>query len=141
WHYWPYRLRVHQPGQGLDGIRWAHGREYRALSNAAKPYVGAPPAVHIGAGGQGLFALERVRRANARTDTRRATLPRVARTDVAYPSENAGKWRNGRRARFRSVCPKGREGSTPSFPTITEKHQHRISSQPCRRASGVGAVL
>jgi hypothetical protein len=28
-----------------------------------------------------------------------------------------GKWRNGRRARFRSVCPKGREGSTPSFPT------------------------
>src|SRR5215475_5772445 len=29
----------------------------------------------------------------------------------------SGKWRNGRRARFRSVCPKGREGSTPSFPT------------------------
>ena len=28
-----------------------------------------------------------------------------------------GKWRNGRRARFRSVCPKGREGSTPSFRT------------------------
>ena len=28
-----------------------------------------------------------------------------------------GKWRNGRRARFRSVCPEGREGSTPSFPT------------------------
>jgi hypothetical protein len=29
----------------------------------------------------------------------------------------SGKWRNGRRARFRSVCPEGREGSTPSFPT------------------------
>src|SRR5919206_587315 len=28
-----------------------------------------------------------------------------------------GKWRNGRRARFRSVCPKGRGGSTPPFPT------------------------
>ncbi len=28
-----------------------------------------------------------------------------------------GEWRNGRRARFRSVCPKGREGSTPSSPT------------------------
>ena len=28
-----------------------------------------------------------------------------------------GGWRNGRRARFRSVCPKGREGSNPSSPT------------------------
>src|SRR3954467_7656528 len=28
-----------------------------------------------------------------------------------------GKWRNGRRARFRSVCPKGRGGSTPPLPT------------------------
>jgi hypothetical protein len=26
-------------------------------------------------------------------------------------------WRNGRRARFRSVCPKGRGGSTPPIPT------------------------
>jgi len=29
----------------------------------------------------------------------------------------SGKWRNGRRARFRSVCPKGRGGSTPPLPT------------------------
>src|SRR5260370_39118383 len=28
-----------------------------------------------------------------------------------------GGWRNGRPARFRSVCPKGREGSNPSSPT------------------------
>src|SRR5690349_4053692 len=28
-----------------------------------------------------------------------------------------GGWRNGRRARFRSVCPQGREGSNPSSPT------------------------
>src|SRR5206468_4360684 len=28
-----------------------------------------------------------------------------------------GGGRNGRRARFRSVCPKGREGSNPSSPT------------------------
>jgi hypothetical protein len=28
-----------------------------------------------------------------------------------------GMWRNGRRARFRSVCPKGRGGSTPPIPT------------------------
>ena len=28
-------------------------------------------------------------------------------------SASLGKWRNGRRARFRSVCPKGRGGSTP----------------------------
>lgn len=31
-----------------------------------------------------------------------------------------GKWRNGRRARFRSVCPKGRGGSTPPLPTRNE---------------------
>src|SRR5690349_3423630 len=37
-----------------------------------------------------------------------------------------GKWRNGRRARFRSVCPKGRGGSTPPLPT----HEHH------RRAPG-----
>ncbi len=28
------------------------------------------------------------------------------------------KWRNGRRARFRSVCPKGRGGSTPPLRTL-----------------------
>src|SRR3954454_9338987 len=37
------------------------------------------------------------------------------------PADNVvarqGKWRNGRRARFRSVCPKGRGGSTPPLPT------------------------
>jgi hypothetical protein len=32
----------------------------------------------------------------------------------------SGKWRNGRRARFRSVCPKGRGGSTPPLPTLVE---------------------
>src|SRR5208283_636749 len=39
-----------------------------------------------------------------------------------------GGWRNGRRARFRSVCPKGREGSNPSSPT------HEVSAGPDGRA-------
>jgi hypothetical protein len=30
-----------------------------------------------------------------------------------------GGWRNGSRARFRPVCPKGREGSNPSSPTCS----------------------
>src|SRR5690606_16832065 len=56
-----------------------------------------------------------------------------------YPSlarsgrlRRSGKWRNGRRARFRSVCPKGREGSTPSFPTLTGSR----SAAGSRRVSG-----
>src|SRR4051795_1336383 len=35
-------------------------------------------------------------------------------------SARQGKWRNGRRARFRSVCPKGRGGSTPPLPTSSQ---------------------
>ena len=37
---------------------------------------------------------------------------------LCYLRFRQGEWRNGRRARFRSVCPKGREGSTPSSPTL-----------------------
>jgi hypothetical protein len=29
------------------------------------------------------------------------------------------KWRNGRRAWFRTMCPQGRVGSTPTFGTIS----------------------
>lgn len=32
---------------------------------------------------------------------------------------HSGKWRNGRRACLRSMCLNRREGSNPSFPTIT----------------------
>src|SRR5690606_17088570 len=41
----------------------------------------------------------------------------TARVKLCEPLMPRGEWRNGRRARFRSVCPKGREGSTPSSPT------------------------
>src|SRR5262249_14846748 len=62
-----------------------------------------------------------------RTPTRAASL-RLLRTRC-YPgyectwgranlSPRPGGWRNGRRARFRSVCPKGCEGSNPSSPTV-----------------------
>src|SRR5688500_3358970 len=43
-------------------------------------------------------------------------------------------WRNGRRARFRSVCPKGRGGSTPPIPTRTPQgladHRRALKSFP-----------
>ena len=42
-------------------------------------------------------------------------------------------WRNGRRARFRSVCPKGRGGSTPPIPT-------RRLGAPCPRKARMGSV-
>ena len=35
---------------------------------------------------------------------------------VVASLSRSGEWRNGRRARFRSVCPKGRGGSTPPRP-------------------------
>src|SRR5690606_25397242 len=63
-----------------------------------------------------------------------------------YPSlarsgrlRRSGKWRNGRRARFRSVCPKGREGSTPSFPTHRLPVHHREPSR-FRRSACTPAV-
>ncbi len=54
----------------------------------------------------------------------------------------SGEWRNGRRARFRSVCPKGRGGSTPPSPTylVTCFCPLRTSRTP-RTPSGVGAFL
>jgi hypothetical protein len=65
--------------------------------------------------------------------------------DISIPRFAAGKWRNGRRARFRSVCPKGREGSTPSFPTsagalfgragLLVLPVCRVSQQPSRVAT------
>jgi hypothetical protein len=51
---------------------------------------------------------------NARPQLNFADSPADRTAPVAH---RPGKWRNGRRARFRSVCPEGREGSTPSFPT------------------------
>ena len=46
-----------------------------------------------------------------------------------------GKWRNGRRARFRSVCPKGRGGSTPPLPTPAH---HGVPRSPARTPAGFG---
>src|SRR5688572_1502214 len=37
----------------------------------------------------------------------------------------ARKWRNGRRARLRTVSPKGRGGSSPPFRTTNEKRPGR----------------
>src|SRR5699024_620485 len=44
----------------------------------------------------------------------------VTRTWYAYWCCHSylGEWRKGRRARFRSVCAQGREGSSPSSATI-----------------------
>jgi hypothetical protein len=46
-----------------------------------------------------------------------------------------GGWRNGRRARFRSVCPKGREGSNPSSPT--RRFMLAVGRWPASRWSAV----
>ena len=44
----------------------------------------------------------------------------------------SGEWRNGRRARFRSVCPQGRGGSTPPSPTTCRSSNGRCTSrEPC----------
>ena len=40
---------------------------------------------------------------------------------------------HGRRARFRSVCPQGREGSNPSQGTLKEHWLSGYSSAPLRR--------
>ena len=44
--------------------------------------------------------------------------PRRPPARVLACAFHSGEWRNGRRARFRSVCPKGRGGSTPPSPTL-----------------------
>jgi hypothetical protein len=43
---------------------------------------------------------------------------RLRLPNKALVERPSGKWRNGRRARFRSVCPNGRGGSTPPLPTL-----------------------
>jgi hypothetical protein len=48
---------------------------------------------------------------------------------LAFWSTNRkGEWRNGRRARFRSVCPKGCEGSNPSSPTRGNRRKSPLQS-------------
>src|SRR3954463_10643511 len=49
-----------------------------------------------------------------------------------------GKWRNGRRARFRSVCPKGRGGSTPPLPTSSWGIPQGLETETGRAAPGRG---
>src|SRR5437588_911733 len=49
-----------------------------------------------------------------------------------------GGWRNGRRARFRSVCPKGREGSNPSSPTYRLWNDNDGAARMAGQPSGDG---
>src|SRR5690349_16354094 len=58
---------------------------------------------------------------------------------LAFPA-SLGKWRNGRRARFRSVCPKGRGGSTPPLPTLVETDGQGPAGVTARGAFVVRAV-
>src|SRR4051794_7381211 len=65
-------------------------------------------------------------------------------TGVPGPADTVvarqGKWRNGRRARFRSVCPKGRGGSTPPLPTQGRPRWWTDLPRPDRRR-GRGEVV
>ena len=56
---------------------------------------------------------------------------------------HSGEWRNGRRARFRSVYPKGCGGSTPPSPTTTALSQslvHRSKGSPMAALSPFPAL-
>ena len=44
---------------------------------------------------------------------------------AAHWTSSKRKWRNGRRAAFRSQCPKGRGGSNPPSRTVTKAPDHR----------------
>lgn len=39
---------------------------------------------------------------------------------VSHSQKCSGVWRNGIRAGLRYQCPQGREGSTPSMPTLVD---------------------
>src|SRR6185437_11783832 len=93
-----------------------------------------------------LLASRRSKR--CRTPTRRASLRlvihlmlsgvRALKLPCSCQSSHSGEWRNGRRARFRSVCPKGCEGSNPSSPTRDLDAPGTASQRRGRRAFAAG---
>ena len=99
--------------RGHDGIRPTALR-YRTPD-------GQPRATLTGASAAHGSRASRSRRSSGVLRIARAAQRSLGRQQQCYDkmpqSSSTGKWRNGRRARFRSVCPKGRGGSTPPFPT------------------------
>ena len=85
--------------------RCANGDRSRAARRDRPGTRDAPHDLAIG-------TVRRRRRAGQRPTPRPGHGPLAANVVARQ-----GKWRNGRRARFRSVCPKGRGGSTPPLPT------------------------